>query len=67
MNQEILDRLFEIQQQLNPRDCRAIVNQELLGNHLFQKFVAYDRNLLVFYHNLDNGNKQRFRDYYGLK
>ena len=35
----------------------------ILGKHLFEKWIFYDRNIIEFIYHLDNENKQKIFDF----
>ena len=51
--------LLYIQHNLNKEKLEKIYNSEL-GSHLWEKFLYYDRNLLIFLNYLDKNNKEIF-------
>lgn len=53
--------LLCIQHNLNKEKLKQIYNNEM-GSHLWEKFLYYDRNLLMFLNYLDENNKKIFFD-----
>jgi hypothetical protein len=51
--------LLYIQHNLNKEKLEQIYNTEM-GSHLWEKFLYYDRNLLIFLNYLDKNNKEIF-------
>ena len=51
--------LLHIQHNLNKEKLKQIYNTEI-GSHLWDKFLYYDRNLLLFLNYLDANNKELF-------
>ena len=53
--------LLYIQHTLNKEKLKKIYNFETeLGSHLWEKFLYYDSNLLMFLNYLDKNNKEIF-------
>ena len=53
--------LLYIQHNLNKEKLEQIYNNEM-GSHLWDKYLYYDRNLLMFLNYLDENNKKLFFD-----
>ena len=53
--------LLYIQHNLNKEKLEQIYNNEM-GSHLWEKYLYYDRNLLMFLNYLDENNKKLFFD-----
>jgi len=51
--------LLYIQHNLNKEKLEQIYKTEM-GSHLWEKFLYYDRNLLIFLNYLDKNNKEIF-------
>ena len=51
--------LLYIQHNLNKEKLEQIYKTEM-GSHLWEKFLYYDRNLLIFVNYLDKNNKEIF-------
>jgi hypothetical protein len=58
---DILNILISMQSNLDGPEMRNLFGKQL-GNHLFEKFVRYDRNIVYFYSALDAQHRKIFED-----